>query len=379
MDKYGSDKPDLRFELPLVDLTEVVTRHDGGGVGLLQSAVKTPGGIVKGWRLPAAHAKALSRADLDKLEEFAKGFGARGLARARIGEGGAWAQSPMKTMTEDLRRAINDAAGLGDGDLLFLQFGGKKLVNAVLGGLRLHVADKLGLIPRSKGKDGWRFCWITDFPLFEHTEEGKLVAAHHPFTSPQRGGHRTPRERPRLGARARLQSRAERQRDRRRVDPDPSLRPAGARLPGAGPQRRGRAREVRLPAGGLQVRSPAPRRDRGRRRSPGDAPVRRRFAARRDRVPEDAEGHRPDDGGARARSRSGSSTSCTSPSRNDRRGRAAGRDAGTPRVAHVRSASSSAAARAARRRRATRRCAGWTSRCATRATSRARPPASRRS
>jgi aspartyl-tRNA synthetase len=184
MDKYGSDKPDLRFELPLIDLTEIVTRHDGGGVGLLQSAVKTPGGIVKGWRLPAAHAKALSRADLDKLEEFAKGFGARGLARARIGEGGVWAQSPMKTMTEDLRRAINDAAGLGDGDLLFLQFGAKKLVNAVLGGLRLHVADKLSLIPRSKDKAGWRFAWITDFPLFEHTEEGKFVAAHHPFTSP---------------------------------------------------------------------------------------------------------------------------------------------------------------------------------------------------
>jgi aspartyl-tRNA synthetase len=184
MAQYGSDKPDLRFELPLVELTEVVTRHDGGGVGLLQSAVKTPGGVVKGWRLPAAHAKALSRADLDKLEEFAKGFGARGLARARVGEGGAWAQSPMKTMTEDLRRGINDAAGLAEGDLVFLQFGAKKLVNAVLGGLRLHVADKLGLIPRSQGKDGWRFCWITDFPLFEATEEGRLVAAHHPFTSP---------------------------------------------------------------------------------------------------------------------------------------------------------------------------------------------------
>ena len=65
---------------------------------------RRPAGVVKGWRLPAAHAKALSRADLDKLEEFAKGFGARGLARARVGEGGAWAQSPMKTMTEDLRR-----------------------------------------------------------------------------------------------------------------------------------------------------------------------------------------------------------------------------------------------------------------------------------
>jgi aspartyl-tRNA synthetase len=186
IDKYGSDKPDLRFGLPLVDLTDAVTRHDGGGVGLLQSAVKTAGGVVKGWRLPAAQAKALSRADLDKLEEFAKGFGARGLARARVGEGGTWTQSPMKTMTEDLRRAINDVAGLGDGDLLFLQFGAKKLVNAVLGGLRLHVADKLGLIPRSEGqgKEGWKFCWITDFPLFEASEDGRLVAAHHPFTSP---------------------------------------------------------------------------------------------------------------------------------------------------------------------------------------------------
>jgi aspartyl-tRNA synthetase len=180
MGKYGSDKPDLRFGLPLVDLTDIVVRHDGGGVGLLQAAVKAPGGIVKGWRLPAAQAKSLSRTDLDKLEEFAKGFGARGLARARVGEGGVWAQSPMKTISEELRRAINEAAGLGDGDILFLQFGAKKLVNAVLGGLRLHLAAKLDLIP----KDQWRFCWITDFPLFEAGEDGHLVAAHHPFTSP---------------------------------------------------------------------------------------------------------------------------------------------------------------------------------------------------
>src|SRR3954471_2497478 len=178
--KYGSDKPDLRFELPLCDLTEAVKKHDGGGVGLLQSAVSSPGGVVKGWRLPAAQAKTLSRADLDKLEEFAKGFGARGLARARIGADGTWAQSPMKTMTDELRKTINEAAGLGDGDLLFLQFGAKKLVNAVLGGLRLHLAAKLDLIPKNQ----WRFCWITDFPLFEQNDEGKFVAAHHPFTSP---------------------------------------------------------------------------------------------------------------------------------------------------------------------------------------------------
>jgi len=184
MAKYGSDKPDLRFDLPLVDVTELVERHDGGGVGLLQAAVKAPGGIVKGWRLPAAEAARVSRADLDKLEEFAKGFGARGLARARVGAGGAWTQSPMKTMSEELRRDINAAAGLGEGDLLFLQFGARKLVNAVLGGLRLHVAGKLDLVPKGQGQAQWRFCWITDFPLFETSEEGHLVAAHHPFTSP---------------------------------------------------------------------------------------------------------------------------------------------------------------------------------------------------
>src|SRR5207237_2474790 len=133
-----------RFELPLCDLTELVKRHQGGGVGLLQAAVSAAGGVVKGWRLPAEQAKTLSRADLDKLEEFAKGFGARGLARARVGEGGAWTQSPMKTMTEELRGGINQAAGLADGDLVLLQFGATKLVNAVLGGLRLHVADTRG-------------------------------------------------------------------------------------------------------------------------------------------------------------------------------------------------------------------------------------------
>ena len=177
---YGSDKPDLRFDLPLCELTGAVRRHEGGGVGLLQAAVAQPGGIVKGWRLPAAEASKLSRADLDKLEEFAKGFGARGLARARIGAGGAWAQTPMKTMTDGLRNEINALGGLAEGDLLFLQFGSPKLVNAVLGGLRLHLAGKLDLIPKGL----WRFCWITEFPLFEQAEDGHLVASHHPFTSP---------------------------------------------------------------------------------------------------------------------------------------------------------------------------------------------------
>jgi aspartyl-tRNA synthetase len=180
MSLYGSDKPDLRFELPLCELTPAVRKHEGGGVPLLQAAVAHANGIVKGWRLPAAEAAKLSRADLDKLEEFAKGFGARGLARARIGAGGAWTQTPMKTMSDSLRNEINAAAGVGEGDLLFLQFGAPKMVNAVLGGLRLHLAAKLDLIPKGL----WRFCWITEFPLFEQSDDGHLAAAHHPFTSP---------------------------------------------------------------------------------------------------------------------------------------------------------------------------------------------------
>jgi len=180
MEKYGSDKPDLRFELPLTDLTSAVRKHEGGGVGLLQAAIAQPSGVVKAWRLPAAEAAKLSRAELDKLEEYVKGFGARGLARARLAAGGAWAQSPMKTISDGLRADINAATGAGEGDLLFLQFGPPKLVNAVLGGLRLHVAGKLDLIPKGL----WRFCWITEFPLFEAADDGRLVAAHHPFTSP---------------------------------------------------------------------------------------------------------------------------------------------------------------------------------------------------
>ncbi len=176
---YGSDKPDLRFGLPLCEVTDLVKRHEGGGIDMLRAAVAA-GGVVKAWRLPAEYASKMGRSEVDKLEDFAKGFGARGLARARIAAGGAWAQGPLKALAEGLRNDINTAAGLQEGDLVFLQFGPKKLANTVLGALRLHLAGKLGIIP----KDVWKFCWITEFPLFDETDDGKLVAAHHPFTSP---------------------------------------------------------------------------------------------------------------------------------------------------------------------------------------------------
>ncbi|HVK66458.1 MAG TPA: aspartate--tRNA ligase [Polyangium sp.] len=179
--KYGSDKPDLRFGLELADLTEVLGPLEGGGVPLFKTALEQKG-IIKALRIPAKEAASLSRTEADKLEEFVKGFGARGLARARVGDGGEWTQSPLsKTVTPEARAAINAALGAGTGDLLFFQFGSFKLVNAVLGGLRLHLGHKLSLIPEGQ----WNFLWITDFPMFEQAESGQWVAAHHPFTSPK--------------------------------------------------------------------------------------------------------------------------------------------------------------------------------------------------
>jgi aspartyl-tRNA synthetase len=182
--QYGSDKPDLRFGLPLCDVTEVVRKHDGGNVEMLRQAlaVKGPGDapVVKGWRLPAAEATKISNTEIDKLDEFVKGLGARGLARARIGAAGAWLRSPLKTMSEAMRNDLNAAAGLQEGDVFFLQFGAPKLSNTVLGALRLHVANKIGIIPTGQ----WKFLWVTEFPLLERGDDGKLVASHHPFTSP---------------------------------------------------------------------------------------------------------------------------------------------------------------------------------------------------
>jgi len=181
---YGSDKPDLRFGLPLCDVTDVVRKHDGGGIEMLRRVVSTKSAgdphVVKGWRLPAAFASKMSNTEIDKLEDFVKGLGARGLAWARIGAGGAWMRSPMKTMSESLRNDLNAAAGLEEGDVFFLQFGAPKLVHTVLGALRLHVANKIGIVPAGQ----WKFAWVTEFPLFERGDDGKLVASHHPFTSP---------------------------------------------------------------------------------------------------------------------------------------------------------------------------------------------------
>jgi len=196
MRKYGNDKPDMRFDMPHTDLTDVVVEHGGGGIPFWKPIAEKftsgeyrrdlPAEIVKALRVPAEHAAKLSRTETDKLEEFVKGMGAKGLARARVDAEGNWTQSPLaKTITPELRAAINARAGAKDGDLLLFQFGRESVVQTVLANLRIHLAKRLGLIPETGHGDQWKFLWVVDPPLFEYDDDSKKwVAAHHAFTRP---------------------------------------------------------------------------------------------------------------------------------------------------------------------------------------------------
>ena len=194
MRDYGNDKPDLRFALPHVDITELVIEHDGGGIPFWQPIAEKfksnayrrdlPAEIVKALVVPAS--AALSRTDQEKLEQLAKGMGAGGLARAKVGPDGLWLQSPLaKSVTPEMARAINAATGAKDGDLLLFQFGKTSLVHTVLANLRVHLAKKLGLIPEVGHGGKWNFLWVVEPPLFEYDDEHKTwAAAHHAFTRP---------------------------------------------------------------------------------------------------------------------------------------------------------------------------------------------------
>jgi aspartyl-tRNA synthetase len=196
MEKYGNDKPDMRFGMPHTDLTDAIIDHAGGGVPFWKDIAEKftsgryrrdlPTEIVKGMRVPAEHATKLSRAELDKLEDFVKGMGAKGLARAKVDATGQWTQSPLaKTLTEEARKAINEKMGAKEGDLLFFQFGREAMVHTVMANLRVHLAKKLGLVPESGHGGKFEFLWVVNPPLFEYDEEKKTwAAAHHAFTRP---------------------------------------------------------------------------------------------------------------------------------------------------------------------------------------------------
>lgn len=186
MARYGSDKPDTRFGLEHTELTDVIKAHDGGGVPFFQETLRK-GGMIKAMVLPKKH--ELSRMELDKLEDVVRQLGGAGLGRAKVAESGKqWTQSPFaKVITPECLAAINDAMRVEDGDVILFQFGKPKLVHSILSGLRLHLGSQLGLVPKGLPTP-WNVLWVTDFPLFEHDEDGKnYAAAHHPFTSPKEG------------------------------------------------------------------------------------------------------------------------------------------------------------------------------------------------
>ncbi len=179
MEKYGSDKPDLRFDLRLYDITEIV-RKMSGKVKMFDEAIQS-GGIVK--ILPLDPKFALSRADIDKLESEVKSTGAKGLARFKINSETDWSMAGWaKEIPEDIKKEILNYANITKDSVVFVQFGEKRLVNNVLSFVRNTLADKFEL----KKKGEFKFVWIYDFPMFEFSEEdNKLVACHHPFTSPK--------------------------------------------------------------------------------------------------------------------------------------------------------------------------------------------------
>lgn len=175
MDRFGSDKPDIRFGMELKDVSELVKNC---GFGVFTGALAN-GGSVRG--INANGQGHMPRKKIDALVEFAKGYGAKGLAYLVINDDGSYKSSFAKFMTEDELNAIVSALEGKPGDLLLFAADKNKIVWNVLGALRLEIAKNLGLLK----KDEFRFLWITEFPLLEYSEEeNRYVAMHHPFTMP---------------------------------------------------------------------------------------------------------------------------------------------------------------------------------------------------
>lgn len=175
MDRFGSDKPDTRFGMELTDVSDTVK---GCGFGVFTGALEA-GGTVRGINVQGQG--AMPRKKIDKLVEFAKGCGAKGLAYLVINEDGTYKSSFAKFMTEEELSALVAKMDGKPGDLLLFAADKNKIVWNVLGALRLQLGEELGLIDPNQ----YHFLWITEFPLLEWSEEeNRFMAMHHPFTMP---------------------------------------------------------------------------------------------------------------------------------------------------------------------------------------------------
>lgn len=175
MDRFGSDKPDLRFGMELQNVSDIVKDC---GFGVFTGALEN-GGSVRG--INAKGQGSMPRKKIDALVDFAKGYGAKGLAYIAIHEDGSYKSSFAKFMTEDQMNALVKAMDGEAGDLLLFAADRNKIVWNVLGALRVELADQMGLLDKSD----YKFLWVTEFPQFEWSdEEERYVAMHHPFTMP---------------------------------------------------------------------------------------------------------------------------------------------------------------------------------------------------
>ena len=175
MDRFGSDKPDIRFGMELTDVSEVVKDCE---FAVFKGTLEN-GGSVRG--INAKGQGAMPRKKIDKLVEFAKGYGAKGLAYIAIGQDGTVKSSFAKFMKEEEMTALIQAMKGENGDLLLFAADKTKLVWDVLGALRLELAKQMELLDKNE----FKFVWITEFPLLEWSEEeNRFAAMHHPFTMP---------------------------------------------------------------------------------------------------------------------------------------------------------------------------------------------------
>ena len=175
MDRFGSDKPDIRFGMELQNVTEIVKDFD---FVVFKSAIEN-GGTVRG--INAKGQGGMARKKIDKLVDFAKDYGAKGLAYIAIHEDGTVKSSFAKFMTEEQQASLIQAMGGENGDLLLFAADKNKVVWDVLGALRLELARQMELLDKNE----YKFLWVTEFPLLEwNDEQNRFTAMHHPFTMP---------------------------------------------------------------------------------------------------------------------------------------------------------------------------------------------------
>jgi aspartyl-tRNA synthetase len=179
MDEYGSDKPDLRFGMKLTDLTGVFAKSE---FKVFKSVIDS-GGVIK-----AINAKTMGGVGARKIDDWttlAKQHGMGGLAFIKVQEDGSWKSPIVKFFTDEENAALKERLAIEAGDLILFAAADKKQVNDFLGKLRLETAADAGLIPENE----FKFTWVTDFPLFETNEEGRMHPSHHPFTAPHPDDH----------------------------------------------------------------------------------------------------------------------------------------------------------------------------------------------